>query len=164
MLSDNDYKKIAEKILTSLGENGQKILADHDKFGSVLTEVMIADWKYDPEKCKPSGSLEGYRAQRVKWVINRLLKKPNLISLDMLSTKYLAISKNDLKEVEDEDLIQATANKLNTCPLLSNSERLCAEGYFVNRLDLGDISKKLNMPKYAIKEHLKKAVKKLGVK
>lgn len=62
-----DYEQITRKILIYFG--WCNLLKDPDIFGDFVTEVMIADWKFDGR-----GTLHGYRYQRVLWKLLTMIR------------------------------------------------------------------------------------------
>lgn len=164
-----EYEKLARKILIcSFKRIAKQILRDNDKFGMVVEELIKADWKYDPEKCsKPpyTSSLEGYRKQRILWILDKLLKtNPKVKSMgDLENIKFMSSINMDAETVEFSDTINDLCNKIKDTNTLSVKEQMCAEGYFINKLNIDDIANSMGIKKQSVKINLRKAVLKLGV-
>lgn len=163
-----DYEKLARKILVcSFKRIAAQVIKDNDKFGMVVEELIKADWKYNPDKyTKPPHtiSLEGYRKQRILWILDKLLKRDKNITRIKSIDNHKSISiTGDTQEVDFMDSFNDLCERIKDDNNLSPKEQICAEGYFINKLDIDDLADNLGIKRQSVKTNLKKAIVKLGV-
>lgn len=155
-----EYEIIAKKLLiSSFKRIASHIIKDNDKFGQVVTELAKADWQFDGR-----GSQEGYRKQRVSWIIKKIIdKKRPIVSLETVKDELICLPDKVSENIEFEDTYELLCNKIRDDNNLTSREQICSEQYFIQRLEMDDIASGLNIKRYAVKNYIRKAIIKLGV-
>lgn len=163
-----DYEKLARKILVcSFKRIAGQVIKDNDKFGMVVEELIKADWKYNPDKyTKPPHtiSLEGYRKQRILWILDKLLKVDKQVKKIKNIDNHKAVSvPGNTQDIDFLDSFDDLCEKIKEDNDLSPKEQICAEGYFINKIDIDDLADNLGIKRQSVKNNLRKAIIKLGV-
>jgi predicted DNA-binding protein YlxM (UPF0122 family) len=163
-LSLKEYQNIAAKLLSaSFPRVAGHIMQDNEKFGEVVSALMMADWNFDGR-----GSLYGYRKQRVHWTIMGLIKdKPNL-SLNFNITDSLELvdtlpDKEQYDSVEYNDRKDFLRDKITNSKVLTEKEKTCISQYLTEDVELAKIADDLDIHKEAVKMSIRRGLSKLGL-
>lgn len=168
MLTDKEYQDIAKKILlkSCTGPIVNNILKDPIKFGTVVSAVMTADWKWDGR-----GTIHGYRKQYAMWTIYKLIKtlktdKPNhksktklLSEVHQSFTDNIKCNRHPLNVVEDDDYLKNINKKIVASKVLTDMEK----NILLDRVEgitVSDISRKYSVSYWVIKQ----AIDRIGIK
>lgn len=102
MLSYKEYQLIAKKMLfKSCNKNlSNKILKDNDAFGELISEIMIADWKFNLTKCENIENIYPFRKQRCDWFIKKYIKQIKS------RQQFFSMSGDTIDKVAEEKLKQ----------------------------------------------------------
>ncbi len=160
MLTLKEYEGIARKLLiSSFKPIAYSIIKDNDKFGQIVTELAMADFKFDGR-----GTKEGYRKQRVSWIIRKIFdQKIPTVPLERIKKQLVCTSDDVVGEVEFLDSFELLCDKIKNNNTLTQKEQMCAEGYFIQKLDMEDLAESFGLKKHTVKNYIKNAVTKLGV-
>jgi hypothetical protein len=130
MLSRRQYEFITNKLIsTHLGGTklGNLIIKDNDLYGRLLSEIMMADWKFDGR-----GNLEGYRKQRFLWMISNIKLEVGKLSREAYRVEGFA--QEDVKtRVTDENIFyEEFANAITNSKILTKKEKTDLSDVFIN--------------------------------
>lgn len=161
------YDYIAKNLLLNMcGRQAQYIINDPNKFGTVVSELMIADWKWSGV-----GTIFGYRKQRVKWILGRLNEKnPEEISLytEVGDQEYIIDKLVDRKtecktsKIDDSEIIEKIREYLQT-PKLTKNEKICIEKYYLSEYPntYESIANEIGMTRQGVKVNITNALEKI---
>lgn len=161
-----EYYEIANKILYSLlGAMAQRITSDQDKLSIIVSEIMLADWKWNG-----LGSVYGYRKQRVQWALGKLFRfKREVVSLFQDINEDIALIDtipdnkiNHVKTIEHNDALNLTMKTLDSAEL-TETEKNCINKYYLagSKKTMQQVGEELGISKQGVDFGIKKGIKKI---
>lgn len=156
MLSYYEYKEIAHRLLFSMCHSSlaYKIYRDNDAFGEFISEIAMADWKFNSNKCADKKNLYPFRVTRCRWFIIKYLKEYNE-KIKCTSIIADVIDKNTSNRQEISDIKDFIIHN----KILTNKENQILK-YRIEGKTLEEIGEKFDVTKQAISFALKKIEKK----
>lgn len=164
----SEYCEITRKIVNSVASRIDRSLAKHilnneDILSNLVTEAMMADCCFNG-----TGTIEGYRKQRVTWGILNYLKRRKRnnrgVSLhntysdgdeeyvDSIECPYT--DQNDLENKEYVDVIMQSKR-------LTERQRVCIKGYYLEGKTYNEIGQELNISRQAVHQFINKGLENL---
>jgi hypothetical protein len=130
MLSRRDYEFITNKLI-STHLRGTKlagiVIKDNDLYGRLLSEIMMADWKFDGR-----GNLEGYRKQRFLWMVSGI--KSEIGKLSREAYRVEGFAQEDIRtRITDENIFyEEFINSITNSKILTKKEKTDLSDVFIN--------------------------------
>lgn len=163
-LTLSEYEIIAKKIINaSFPKLSNWIMSDNDKFGEVVTALILGDMHWDGR-----GTLVGYRKQRVQWciqtIINKEKKRPVSLNINITDNMELLETIPDVigpDMVEYNDKLEVLRSRVRHSSVLTDREKTCMTQYFDNK-SLDNIGEELGISKECIKTTIRRGLKKMG--
>jgi len=170
-LTQKEYIRITKSLLIKNYKNQiNTILNDNDYFYYLVSEVMWADAKFNG-----TGTLYGYRKQRLKWAMSRIkqqIMKRKPVFLSELQIKkdgreYVCMelaSRDNTRDVENRELLDKFISRVRNGVTLTDNEKYILEQYFIYQTKVLDLCEKLNLKKGSIYRSIKRGLIKLGIR
>jgi hypothetical protein len=167
MLEDSEYQLIAKKIICNActPQMAERIYNDPIKFGTVVNAVMMADWEYNGK-----GSIFGYRKQRAKWAIYKIISEmgsSHTHTFSELSTNelhpiegYLAYDIPD-NGVERNDYENFLRQRIESSILTENEKKVLV-GKILENKTVNEMSSEFGIRGEAVRQTLKRGIRKIG--
>ena len=156
-LTLDEYRAIAVKTICHFFKSQMRLAYDNDAIDFIIERIMIGDWKFKPEK---QCSRESYRCNCAKWAILAYINAQNRQCQKDVSIqdyiKSLDRSNHKRKTEIDDVLLDITDTQC-----LSEKERSCLLGIYLENDSVADIAQKLEISKGYVKCIRKKAIGKL---
>lgn len=161
-LTERDYTRLASRVVTKHGGIfARRILGDEQLFGNVVTEGMVADWKYDPTRGRTRYS---YRLERMKWEVGRTIKNfCRSLKNPVDSLQCDPIDRRCERQEEQEDRLE----RINYCHFLIRNTPLTRlqkdvlESYYFQGAKIPLIAENLKLSNQAVQQTLSRAVKRI---
>ena len=180
------YLKLARKTIAKFGQsmgNGisKEMLSSEDAVANVANAIMMADWRWDPDRYGATGQQKtkySYRNQCAIWAVKSYVsrkykknksKKQENLSIDSYldsssesSFKNLLPSKcldplSILIENESSSTVRDYVNDIINSDILTERQRLYLKYYFIEDMTLEDIGKKFSITREAVRQGIQKA-------
>ncbi len=170
-VTQKEYERITKSLLMKNYKNQVgTILNDNDYFYYLVSEVMWADAKFNG-----SGTLYGYRKQRLQWAMGRVkrqIMKGKPVFLSELQTKddereYVCkelASRDNTKDVEDRELLDKFVEKVRDSVTLTDNEKYILQQYFIHQIKVVNLCEKLNLKKGSVYRSIRRGLIKLGIR
>lgn len=157
------YLKIAKSLIHKFAPGMVKLymIKDEDAVSNLATEIMFADWHYDPSKM----SKDSWRIQYAKWAIFRYIdKRQKEILVEQIDHHDKSLYDEPIKSLDLKDLIKESIAKL------SKDESKFLKQRFLEGMSIKDISETCQKSEDLVKKLtyayvsniIKKALRKLS--
>ncbi len=170
-VTQKEYVRITKSLLIKNYKNQvNTILNDNDYFYYLVSEVMWADAKFNG-----TGTLYGYRKQRLQWAMGRVkrqIMKGKPVFLSELQTsddereyvcKELACRDNT-KDVEDRELLDKFVEQVQDSATLTDNEKYILEQYYIHQTKVVDLCEILDLKKGSIYRSIRRGLIKLRIR
>lgn len=170
-LTQKEYARITKSLLIKNYKNqANTILNDNDYFYYLVSEVMWADVKFNG-----TGTLYGYRKQRLQWAMGKVKKqimKSRPVFLSELQNKnkeqrYINkefASRDNTKDVENKELLNKFVERVQNSTTLTSNEKYILKQYFIYQTKVINLCETLNLKKGSIYRSIRRGLIKLGIR
>lgn len=161
-LSIEEYHTIARKIVSHYlkgSKTAQIMCCNEDFISSLATAIMMADWKYDPNKQAGSCSIKTYRYGIAINIIKTYFKKTKV-----QKNNNISIDKIDSINKKSKDVggyVSVNVEELLAYGDLSEKESSILKQHFIDNLSYVEIGKKVGCSKQNIHIIVSKALQKI---
>lgn len=178
------YLNLAKKMVTKFSPSFLKkeLLNNDESLSEIAEAIMIADWKWDPDRPGHNGQKKtnySYRNQCGIWAIKTIITKKyknkiNTISLNTkvnkstekeFLTEFISNKKDDpakiVEDLEEKENIKKYISYVFDSNILSQKEKIQIYDYYMNDKTLAEIGVEHGVTREAIRQNIKKGINKI---
>lgn len=180
-----EYINLAKKMVTKFSPPfiRKELLNNDEAISEIAEAIMVADWKWDPDRMGHNGQKKtnySYRNQCGIWAIKTLLTKKyktknhKTISLNQKLKKdskdeimdYFSSSKEDdpakiVELLEEEENIKRYIEEIFNSNILSDKQKKQISDYYLNGKTLSQIGSEYDVTREAIRQNIQKGIAKI---